>query len=307
MARSHVRDTHALVDDLRELAREASLGGSEGEAEAKRRLQLLATEISDCLARLESRLAASPSPAPSAPDPLDGKRDRLVALGRVTAEVGYQLNNLLALASTRLELMEIALRQEETGKAVANSGLAREYLRQAEALAVRLMDLSEQPAEKLRGDLNAIVRNTVTFVRLLAAYENIDFELDLSGNLPAVLVDPARWQQLLLSLIANAADAVGRRKGEGGRIRIATSVDSAETHVHLFVRDEGRGIAAQHLPRVFDPGFTTKAGGREGLGLTTCRRIVEEAGGTIKVASERGRGTTVLISLPALVQAPDRG
>ncbi|RPJ46451.1 MAG: hypothetical protein EHM19_04175, partial [Candidatus Latescibacterota bacterium] len=186
----------------------------------------------------------------------DPTRSRLVALGRVTAEVGYQLNNLLALASTRIDLVEIALRAEDEAKAIQNSRLAREYLKQVEALAVRLMDLSEQPAQTMRGDLNGIVRNTVSFARLLSAYEHIDFELDLTAELPPVLVDPARWQQLLLSLFANAAEAVGRRKGEGGRIRIATSVDFARAHVLLFVRDEGRGIASQHLPHVFEAGFT---------------------------------------------------
>jgi signal transduction histidine kinase len=296
MAEADIRETLALVGDLRDLAKETKLGETEKEVAAKRRLLRIASEISDCLTRLEERLRYAPADSHSRER--EARRNRLIVLGRVTAEVGYQLNNFLALASTRLELMEIALQSGDKEKALANTRLARDYLRQVEALSVRLTDFSEEPAQALRGDLNGIVRNTVSFARLLASYENIDFELDLAGGLPPVFVDPSQWQQLLISLIANAADAVGRRKGEGGRIRVATSHDPEKGCVLLVVRDEGCGIAPEHLPRVFDPGFTTRAGAREGLGLTTCKRIVEEARGAIELASTPGRGTTVSIRLP---------
>ncbi|MBM3321467.1 MAG: hypothetical protein FJY73_12400 [Candidatus Eisenbacteria bacterium] len=298
MARSEIRETLALVGDLRELATQGKLGETEREVATKQRLLKIAAEISACLARFEERQAPAAARAVNA-DP-ETREIRLTALGRVTAEVGYQLNNLLALASTRLELIDISLRAGDREKALANSALAREYLRQVEVLALRLTDFSEQPVQSMRSDLNRIVRNTVSFVRLLAPYENIEFETNLGGDLPAVFLDPPRWHQLLLSLFANAADAVGRRKGEGGRIRVSTAVDPSTGRIVLRVRDEGRGIAPQDLPRLFEPGFTTKGAGREGLGLTTCRRIVEEAGGTIALASEPGRGTTVTITLPAV-------
>lgn len=294
MSHTDIVEALALVGDLRILARDADLGVPEKEVEARRRLLAITDEISRRLAELEG-------PAEGGATDGDDRRieeKRLAALGRVTAEVGYQINNLLALLATRMELADLCLREGDSKRALSNFCLARDYLHQVETLSVRLMDFSGAPARPLRSDLNEIVRATVDFVRLLDPYENIEFETELAGDLPQVIVDPARWQQLLLSLIANAADAVGRRKGEGGRIRVATTHRSADARVVLTVRDEGRGIAAEDLPRVFDPGFTTKGCSREGLGLSTCKRIVEEGGGSIEIVSEGGRGTTVILTIP---------
>jgi signal transduction histidine kinase len=297
MAQSEIRETLARVGDLRDLVRDANLGNGGKDVEAQKRLLRIVSEISDFLGRLEHRLEAEGAPR-CAPE-REATRGRLVALGRITAEVGSQLNGLLASAATRLDLVEISLQGGDEEKALANTSLTREYLREVEALAMRLVDCSERPPQEARSDLNAIVRGAVSFARLLTAYENIELETDLAANLAPVRIDPPRWQQLLLSLVANAADAVGRRRGEGGRIRITTRNDPSGNRVILLVRDEGRGVPRDLLPRVFEAGFTTKGRGREGLGLTTCRRIAEEAGGTIELASEPGRGTTVTIALPA--------
>ncbi|MFH1679990.1 MAG: hypothetical protein ABIH26_05025, partial [Candidatus Eisenbacteria bacterium] len=217
MANAEIRETLALVGDLRDLAKEARLGETEKEVAAKERLLRIASQIADSLERFEGGLAGVPAEAAGKKD-LESTQVRLTALGRVTAEVGYRLNNFLALASTRLELMDISLRSGDKEKALANSALARDYLHQVEALALRLTDFSVQPVQTMRTGLNRIVRNTVSFARLLAPYENIEFETDLAGDLPVAFIDPPRWHQLLLSLFANAADAIGRRKGEGGRI-----------------------------------------------------------------------------------------
>lgn len=296
MSHTEIAETLALVGDLRDLARAEEPGATQREIEARRRLLEIADGISRRLSELANRLpgeGAAPEPADQAME-----ENRLAALGRVTAEVGHQINNLLAVLGTRMELTDLCLREGDRERALSNFRLAREYLHQVETMAVRLMDFSSRPARPLRSELNEIVRSTVGFARLLSPYENIDFETDLAGDLPPVVIDPARWQQLLLSLIANAADAVGRRRGEGGRVRIATTCLSAPPRVVMTVRDEGRGIAPEDLPRIFAPGFTTRGPSREGLGLTTCKRIVQESGGAIMVESEPDRGTTVTLTLP---------
>ncbi|MFH1278881.1 MAG: ATP-binding protein [Candidatus Eisenbacteria bacterium] len=294
MSHTDIMEALALVGNLRNLAQEVDLGVPEKEVEARRRLLAITDEISRRLAELD-RPSSGESPEG---DDRRIEEGRLAALGRVTAEVGHQMNNLLAILATRMELADLCLQEGDSERALSNFRLARDYLHQVETLAVRLMNFSGAPARPQRSDLNEIVRATIGFARLLDSYENIDFETELAGDIPQLIVDPARWQQLLLSLIANAADAVGRRKGEGGRIRVDTKHLSAESRIALTVRDEGRGIAAENLPHVFEPGFTTEGCSREGLGLATCRRIVEEAGASIDIESEWGRGTTVTISIP---------
>ncbi len=296
MSDTEIRETIALVESLREIAGEREWDRKAEEVAGKGRLLQVAAEIAERLARLERRLeSAYAEPEKRA---AGEETARLVALGRVTAEVGLKINDLLAILATRLDLYEICLKSGEEERARSNLQLVREYLQKVETFAVRLLDFSGQPSRPLPTHLNRIVESTVSFARLLRAYENIEFDADLAVDLPSLTIDPARWQQLLLSLLANAADAVGRRKGEGGRIRIVTRKESGPDRVVLVVQDEGRGIAPHDLPHLFEPGYTTKGAQREGLGLTTCKRIVEESGGRISIDGAPGRGATVTISIP---------
>lgn len=296
MSNIEIEETLALVGDLRDLAREAEPGETEAEAAARLRLLEISKEISERLSHLGDRLTGEEG---DAVDSISEGR-RFEALGRLTAEVGHRLNNLLAALATRMELVDLCLREGDRERVISNFDLARNYLRQVETIAVRMIDFSGQPVSPTRSDLNEIVRGTVSFTRLLGPYENIEFVIELAPDLAPVTIEPARWQQLLLSLISNGADAIGRRKGEGGRIRLITENIADEDRISLTVRDEGRGVASDDLPRLFEPGFTTKGKGRQGLGLTTCKRIAESADGTISVESKQGEGTTVTITLPTL-------
>src|SRR5207244_1606029 len=105
-----------------------------------------------------------------------------------------------------------------------------------------------------------------------------------------------QMRQALLNLLRNAAEAMR----DGGRIEISGQADA--THVRLEIRDSGQGIAPEHLPKIFDPFFSTKEHGT-GLGLALTRQIIVEHGGAIEVSSELSRGTTFIVRLPALVRS----
>jgi hypothetical protein len=105
--------------------------------------------------------------------------------------------------------------------------------------------------------------------------------------------------QVLVNLAVNARDAMP----DGGALTIETSlrIRNGARHVCISVRDNGTGISADSLPRIFEPFYTTKDSGHNtGLGLATVHGIVEQHGGAIEVASERGRGTAFDVYLPAL-------
>lgn len=104
--------------------------------------------------------------------------------------------------------------------------------------------------------------------------------------------------QVLLNLIKNAHDAIGKA---GGNIRVEVSQD--DSHAQILVVDDGSGIDPRVEPRLFEPFFTTKeAGEGSGLGLAICRRIVEEHGGTLDYETELGSGSTFKIELPRLTE-----
>ncbi len=119
----------------------------------------------------------------------------------------------------------------------------------------------------------------------------INIERDF-GEIPRVSCNVGQINQVLLNVLVNAAQAME----EEGTITITTRLEGDE--VHVVIRDTGQGIPAENLPRLFDPGFTTKqVGSGTGLGLAICTQIVEEHQGKIDIQSTVGEGTTVDISL----------
>ncbi|HCF4390344.1 TPA: CBS domain-containing protein [Pseudomonas aeruginosa] len=140
-------------------------------------------------------------------------------------------------------------------------------------------------------DLNDCVRNAVLIART-AIKDKAEISSQL-GELPLIACAPSQINQVLLNLLTNAAQAMERF----GRILLKSWAD--ERQVFLSVQDNGKGMPAEILGRIFDPFFTTKPVGQgTGLGLSISYKIIQQHGGTIRVASEPGRGTRFLISLP---------
>jgi signal transduction histidine kinase len=110
-----------------------------------------------------------------------------------------------------------------------------------------------------------------------------------------VQANPQDVFQIVLNLLHNAIQAVDPRDGQ-----VSIVANRAGDRVELLVADNGCGIAPENLPRVFDPFFTTKPpGSGTGLGLSIVQELVASQRGSVRVDSERGRGTTVAVTLPA--------
>jgi signal transduction histidine kinase len=128
--------------------------------------------------------------------------------------------------------------------------------------------------------------------------DHVTIETAIPQSLPPLMVDKGVLARALTNIIENALHAM---PGGGSLLIAATLLDPQ--HVQLEIRDTGVGMDRDSLDRIFEPYFSTRGSGT-GLGLTIAKRNVELNGGTIAVESERGRGTTVRITLPtALVEA----
>jgi signal transduction histidine kinase len=140
----------------------------------------------------------------------------------------------------------------------------------------------------------------------LARAAEVGFDApDPDGPLPAVSVCPSEIESAIFNLVSNAFDAVA----DGGRVTVtvAAADDDGRLGVAWAVRDDGPGIAGEHLDRIFEPFFTTKPPGKgTGLGLPIVRQIVDVYGGRVDVASSPG-GTTVRLWIPAHDAAGTRG
>jgi signal transduction histidine kinase len=148
-------------------------------------------------------------------------------------------------------------------------------------------------------DLKQIVEDTLVLLERELSKYRIALELQLNP-VPEVYAIGNQIQQVLLNLLINARQAMPA----GGRVLIKLDHDSAAQLVELTVRDTGSGIAADKLPKIFEPFYTSKAGpdesgrGGTGLGLSACKQIVETHRGRIRVESTLGKGTAFTIKLP---------
>ncbi len=161
-------------------------------------------------------------------------------------------------------------------------------------------------------DLNALIQENLTLLRASLA-RNVTVELELSPEACWIEADRAQMQQVVMNLLINASEAIGDTPGtvavHTAVIERVDSQFSAQTkalvpsgrYVLLQVRDNGSGMKPETLKKIFDPFFTTKFTGR-GLGLAAVLGIIRGHHGDIEVESERGRGTTFRVLLPASQQ-----
>jgi len=213
------------------------------------------------------------------------REERLAGVGRLTAALAHEIRNPLTSLSGAVQLLaeerpdplhDIVLREVRR-----INGLVEELLDQARPLAL-------QP---IPTDPGAILDDAVAALRLDPRFrDRIDVQIQVS-ELGTVRLDPGRFKQVLWNLMLNAAQAIPER----GRVTIRAAMDGAA--LVLDVQDTGVGIPPGAQRRVFDPFFTTRAGGT-GLGLATVHRIVTAHGGEIGISSLEGEGTTFHLRFP---------
>ncbi len=143
-------------------------------------------------------------------------------------------------------------------------------------------------------DLNKVVADTVSMYR---GRRSIRFETDLASDLPPFDLDREQIKRVILNLLDNAMAAIDEVAGGAREIRVSTRLDRAVGTVRLEVADTGCGIPAEDRGQLFEPYFSTKNRG-SGLGLAIVSRIVSDHSGTIRVRSNRPRGTRVIVELP---------
>jgi two-component system NtrC family sensor kinase len=224
---------------------------------------------------------------------------KLSTLGEMAAAVAHEIHNPLAVILSEAGVMEDRLDPALAGefdRAEFREHLAaiREEVLRCRGTTHKLLGFARrtEPAIAPR-DIGRIARDAVDLIRREFALENIAIDLDLAPDLPPVPTDGEQVGQVLLNLLRNAADAIGRN----GTITVAT--EARRDQVVLRVADTGVGIAPEDLEKVFLPFFTTKEVGKgTGLGLSISHAIVTSLGGTIRVASTLGGGTTFEVFLP---------
>ncbi len=220
--------------------------------------------------------------------------NRLAAIGELAAGVAHEINNPLTGIMGYSELLLRKPTDENTRKGLEI--IHSSSLRVAKIVQNLLTFARHRQPKKEYVDINEIVKEALE----LRAYElktsNIEVALDLAPDLPQIMSDFHQIQEVSLNLILNAEQAISESH-RGGKLIIKTK--QLKGRVRVSFTDDGPGIPAEHLNKLFDPFFTTRGEkGGTGLGLSLCHGIVEEHKGRIYAKSKMGEGATLFVELP---------
>ncbi len=242
---------------------------------------------------------------------------RLEAVGRLAGGIAHDFNNLLTVIRSETDLLTMQLdddgsRDPAFREALDSIGSTAD--RAAELTKQLLAFSREQVLQPRVVNLSAIVDDASRLLRRVIS-EDVRLDLQLESELPAIRLDPGQLEAVIVNLAVNARDAMPG----GGTLRMRTyEMDVTDgnrpehpgqepgRYVVLEVSDTGTGMDARTLSHLFEPFFTTKEKGRgTGLGLAMAYGFVTQSGGTIRVESEPGQGSTFRLCFPAVSEAPD--
>lgn len=236
---------------------------------------------------------------------------RLAEIGEMAAGFAHEINNPLQIIKSEHALIEMILADlKALGQLKSSEDLTdlEDSIAQIKHQVDRCADITQAILQFGRKgepvsqniDLRSFIPDVVGMVAKRASVHGIRIEQQIAADIAPLHGDPRHLQQVLVNLLNNAIDATITRHGaSGGEIRIESG-PSENRHVAIKVSDNGSGISAENLNKIFTPFFTTKPVGKgTGLGLSVCYGIIDKMGGTMSVASQENLGTTFSIRLPS--------
>jgi signal transduction histidine kinase len=220
------------------------------------------------------------------------RSERLAAIGQVAGGIAHELRNPLNVVKTSVYYL-VNARNPKPAKVAEHLQRIERHVGQADGVITALSNFARLPLPELRPfPLGPCVQEVL---ELNALPDNVRPVLDLPDTLPQVLADRDQLRIVLGNLVRNAREAMSQK---GGQLTITGRMDSDA--VEIDVADTGVGIPRENLSRIMEPLYSTKARGL-GLGLAIARAILEKNNGSLRVASEPGRGTTFTVRLTAAV------
>jgi len=238
------------------------------------------------------------------------RSERLAATGQLAASIAHEINSPLQAISVLLGSMGKQYRED--AHLIENIDILKQAIGNIRDTVRSLLDLNRPGMElKQPGNINEVIRQTLTLARNLLKRNQIKVQLDLSSEIPNINLSPQQMYQMFLNLINNAIEGmigqieplsgVPREESPNKEIRISSKIESDQ--ICIRISDTGPGIPEKDLQFLFDPFFTSKKKMGLGVGLSICYGIVEDHNGTITAENDPESGAVFTIRLPLSVES----
>ena len=224
---------------------------------------------------------------------------RITTMGEMAASIAHEINQPLAAIVNNANASLRWLGQDPPNVARARSVLERvvhDGGRASEVIGSIRSMLDKSGQERIELDVNDLIREVMTFARSDLRQHGIKVQTELAEGLPRISAVPIQLQQVLLNLIANAAESMAATEGRARALTVR-SQKADEYGIVVTIEDTGIGIDQTNLERIFEAFVSTKPEGM-GMGLSICRSIVEAHGGRISALRATPRGSVFQVSLP---------
>lgn len=222
------------------------------------------------------------------------RSERLATIGQMAAQIAHEVRNPLNALGLNAEMLADEVRAGSADEAAETVAAIKNEIDRLTRVTESYLALGRLPPLRLDPyPLGSFVRELIRFQAEEIDRAGVKIEFDLPDDLPEVLVDTGQLRQALLNILRNAVEALA--EGGGGTLRVSSTQGDGE--VRLDLADDGPGMDAEHVARIFDPFFSTKERG-SGLGLPITHQVIAEHGGRIACTSSLGSGTTFTIWLP---------
>ena len=223
-------------------------------------------------------------------------QDKMTSLGRVAAGIAHEIRNPLSGINIYLKALEKITQKAGSDAKVTNIlTQLQSASNKIESVIKRVMDFSRPSEPKfIRGHINDAVKEAVNLSAVTLRKSGIQLETNLAPHLPICRIDPHMIEQVILNLISNASEAM--KHMDSNKV-IAVTTEKRRNAVWIEVSDSGPGVPDKLVDNIFDPFYTTK-NNSSGIGLSICRRIITDHGGSLNVAAADYGGAKFTIQLP---------
>jgi two-component system sporulation sensor kinase A len=223
--------------------------------------------------------------------------EKLSAIGELSAGLAHEIKNPLAGIKGAIEIIRDGLASDHSHRMILGQVLAE--VTRIDRIVMNLLSYSKpRKADFGTLDLVALIKQVIALLDNLAEAKRIKLTLKSKEETTLLIADENELKQLFMNLLLNSIEATPT----GGSVEVSLE-EASDSKLCVWVSDNGSGISPERLNKVFQPFFTTKKAGT-GLGLATCKRIVLDHGGEIRVESEVGKGTRFCIEFPLNLAVP---